>query len=202
MSAGNGRDTAIDITPDDIASKAWRAAEHALQQVDGLRDRMDERFDALEARSQVLAVSLAAVERNARDRGHAHADALLVLTADVSTLRTRVDAQEDLHAQRHRMLLDELRALRSDLALTRSKALSAADDAREARASRPDDGRLSEIAARVLEAAADDRDIENERKRESIRARGERRSAVLRWVGQVVGWLTVGGGVVLALQHC
>jgi len=169
----------------------------------------DERLDtlladvrSLSARQATLGHSIAAVERNARERGHAHADALLVLTADVSTLRTRVDAQEDLHAQRHRLVLDELRALRSDLALTRSKALSAADDAREARASRPDDGRLSEIAARVLETAADAHAIENERARQSIRAQGERRSAVLRWVGQVVGWLTVGGGVVLALQHC
>lgn len=187
--SGNGRD---DIAQTSIATMALGEGRHAHDRLDGLRERLDYHVAQLGAQ-------IAAVEESSRERGHRHADALMVLTADVSTLRVRVDAQEDLHAQRHRLVLDELRALRSDLALTRSKAHEAIG---EARASRPDDGRLSEIAARVLEAAADDRDIENERKRESIRARTERRSAVLRWVGQVVGWLTVGGGVALAVTHC
>lgn len=187
MSA-NGRESASEI----IAERAAREAHHAHDRLDDLRERLD--WHAAQLGQQI-----AAVEQTARDRGHRLADAMLVLTADVATLAKRVDAQEDLHAQRHRMTLDELRALRSDLALTRSKAHEAVA---EARASRPDDGRLTEIAARVLETAADGQRVEVERKRESIRARAERRTAILRWVGQVVGWLTVGGGIVLALQHC
>jgi hypothetical protein len=77
-----------------------------------------------------------------------------------------------------------------------------ADDAREDRASWPDDGRLTEIAAKVLEAHADREVVAVERARDSIFARRERRAAVVRWVGQIVGWLTVGGGIVLAIQHC
>lgn len=172
-----------------------RSMSDMLRSIEAGAKHRDERL-------QLLDIALAQHAGRESERGHEHASALVVLTADVSMLRLRVDAQEDLHAQRHRLVLDELRALRSDLALTRSKALSAADDAREARASRPDDGRLSEIAARVLETTADAHALENERKRESIRAKSEKRSAVLRWVGQVVGWLTVGGGIVLALQHC
>jgi hypothetical protein len=189
MSAGNGTESVA------IAAKAARAAEHAAQCVDGLRDRMDERFDRVESQIEGVGFAIASVEKEARDRGHRLTDALVVMTADVATLRTRIDAQE----ARHSAVLEELRALRSDLALARSKAQEAVA---EARASRPDDGRLTEIAARVLETAADAHAVENERRRESIFARRERRSAVLRWVGQVVGWLTVGGGIVLALQHC
>lgn len=192
MSGGNGSEG---LAPTSIATVALGEGRHAHDRIDGLRERLD--WHAAQ-----LGAQIAGVEESSRERGHRHADTLLVLTADVATLTQRIDAQEDLHAQRHRLVLDELRAIRSDLALTRSKALSAADDAREARASRPDDGRLTEIAARVLETAADAHALENERTRESIRARAEKRSAVLRWGGQVVGWLTVGGGIVLALQHC
>lgn len=179
----------------EVADRAAREAHHAHDRIDGLRERMDWHVAQLQA-------SIAGVEESARDRGHRHADALLVLTADVATLTTRIDAQEDLHVQRHRLVIDELRSLRSDLALTRARAQSAADDAREARASRPDDGRLSDIAARVLEAHADREVVAVERARDSIFARRERRAAILRWVGQAVGWLTVGGGIVAALQHC
>jgi hypothetical protein len=179
----------------DVASRAAREAHHAHDRLDALRERMDWHVEQLGA-------AIAGVEESSRERGHRHADTLLVLTADVATLTVRIDAQEDLHAQRHRLLLDELRSLRSDLALTRARAQSASDDAREARASRPDDGRLSEIAAKVLEAHADREVVAVERARDSIFARRERRAAVVRWVGQIVGWLTVGGGIVLAVQHC
>jgi hypothetical protein len=179
----------------DVASRAAREAHHAHDRLDALRERMDWHVEQLGA-------AIAGVEESSRERGHRHADTLLVLTADVATLTVRIDAQEDLHAQRHRLLLDELRSLRSDLALTRSKAQSASDDAREARASRPDDGHYDRIAAKVLETTVDAQALENERKRESIRARAERNTAVLRWVGQIVLWATVGGGIVFAIQHC
>jgi hypothetical protein len=190
--SSNGRD---DLAQTSIATVALGEGRHAHDRIDGLRERLDWHVAQLGA-------AIAGVEESSRERGHRHADTLLVLTADVATLTMRIDAQEDLHAQRHRLLLDEMRSLRSDLALTRSTARHAADDAREARASRPDDGRLSEIAARVLESHADREAVAVERARDSIFARRERRAAVVRWVGQIVGWLTVGGGIVLAIQHC
>lgn len=176
MSA-NGRESASEI----IAERAAREAHHAHDRLDDLRERLDWHAGQLGAQ-------IAAVEETARDRGHRLADALVVLTAEVADLR---------HAQRS--TLDELRALRGDLALTRAKAHEAVA---EARASRPDDGRLTEIAARVLETAADGQRVAVERARDSIFARRERRAAILRWVGQAVGWLTVGGGIVAALQQC
>lgn len=188
--SGNG-----DLAQTSVATVALGEGRHAHDRIDGLRERMDWHVEQLQG-------SIAGVEESSRERGHRHADTLLVLTADVATLTKRIDAQEDLHAQRHRLLLDELRSLRSDLALTRSTARHAADDAREARASRPDDGRLSEIAARVLEAQADGAALAVERARDSIFARREKRAAILRWVGQAVAWLTVGGGIVAALQYC
>lgn len=156
-------------------------AKEMRRRLDKVDEAQEKLSDRLEWHAQQLNYQIAGVEKSASERGHKLRD-------DISAALTAFAL--------------ELRNMRSELALTKVKARDAQRVAEEARASRPDDGRLDELAARAIEHVVDQQAIENERKRESIRAKAERRTAVLRWVGQALLWATFGGGIALAATFC
>lgn len=165
-----------------VAERAARAAEATIARLDRYEERADQRADRIEQRQ---------------------------------------NAQENLHAQRHRALLAILGRIEGKVDRATGKASVALAVAEDARASRPDDGRLDALAADVIEADLERKRAETaaeaERRRsetqlnearahESIRARAEKRAAVIKIVvfliaggglGQLAGWLfklLFGGG--------
>jgi hypothetical protein len=84
MSAGNG------IHEDTLAAKAARAAEHAAQLADGMRERLEERADQLEAKIEHVDLALAAHEKGSRDRKHALTDGIAAVGATAEATAAQV----------------------------------------------------------------------------------------------------------------
>jgi hypothetical protein len=105
-------DRAEPDAPSARAALRWHEGRPVLS-VSERVERADDRIDALIRDVRTLGLSVAASERTARDRGHAHADALLVLTADVAHLRDAIGPEPDARASIADMSPEDVRALAS-----------------------------------------------------------------------------------------
>jgi chromosome segregation ATPase len=161
-------------------------------------DGIEQRTEDIQQRVEILGAQADSLQAAVASLGLK----LSGVRTDFQALTLRVNAQEDLHAQRHKQLLAAMGDVQVEIARVWKKAEHASDDAREARASRPDDGRLSDIAVKMFETQVEHATVEVERKRESIFARRERHMALIKWGTAAVLWLFTSGGAVLAIQTC